>query len=817
MRAWRMYESKNPDRECRCPVCNGQVDNIGEPLPMRRIAELLAGVREECRVLKGLAEWNQATSRNTVHLEATESDALLIDFGQSDEEIPIAKNLDDSVIRDLQVREKPAPLTLNEISSLTTERKATTSSSPVPSVVLSPWPLSPEDFNPADIWESEAKERDFFRLSDSSLNPGNTSDTSRQEPKTSDYFFGPTSDTTPGDFGFEDTPLTLIDSIASENVQVPKVNGSSISPPSTSQLPVPSSHVLSKIEIPSGMTEKEQSQKGPRTTLQIASSPATPQATANQTATADETVRGLGQTFGEGILAPSSEVFPDPSSETRLGAARADATSRPSINTALSAVQTSSTSPLKHTISSNTVTTEFPPVERLRSPISPQETRTTPVDTRSRTGSVISDTVTSPSSPSEHSPFWRKASFSTNLRRFSVSSGPRSPHRGDSQPLLSNEDGFPDPGPTTPMRSFYLKTVAREQVGVAKKYQATAISETCFTVALITPQDFSIYAVGEIATSRLICYGANDGKYGKTPDDARKDLDAMAHPRDYHPTFVRAVMSDRVLCIACAESCVDIYITTTGRRIGTIQFPQRKCSSLKMSPNGEVLAVGMETGEVLLYNAGSDENFVTTPVMLNECDARAVNAIAFSPNSVFLATCGGNLVNIYRLGGDSPRLLSRYNRHLTEKQCRSPYYGVTAIALYATPMRSFINDSSPTCTSLLVVSDAEGAYPVIVNNIIYPEEHHDPIPLEGKDTYKFKNCCATYSPSFNAALIVTRAGTVKLVNCGTGNKSWHVAELGERLDVGDRQWQYCAIGFSKDGNRALALDRRGKIMMADFS
>src|SRR5271170_1263434 len=127
------------------------------------------------------------------------------------------------------------------------------------------------------------------------------------------------------------------------------------------------------------------------------------------------------------------------------------------------------------------------------------------------------------------------------------------------------------------------------------------------------------------------------------------------------------------------------------------------------------------------------------------------------------------------------------------------------------------NDSSPACTSLLVVSDAEGAYPVIVNNITSPEELQDPILLEGKDTYKFKNCCAAYSPSFNAALIITRAGTVKLVNCGTGNKTWHVAELGERLDVGDQSWQFCALGFSRDGNRALALDRRGKIMMADFS
>jgi len=52
-------------------------------------------------------------------------------------------------------------------------------------------------------------------------------------------------------------------------------------------------------------------------------------------------------------------------------------------------------------------------------------------------------------------------------------------------------------------------------------------------------------------------------------------------------------------------------------------------------------------------------------------------------------------------------------------------------------------------------------------------------------------------------------GLKLLVNCGTGNKTWRVAELGERLDVGDKSWQYCALGLSRDGNRALALDRGG--------
>ena len=676
-----MYESTNPDRKCRCPVCNGGVDNIGEPLPMRRIAQLLAGVREECRLLKGLAEWNQATSQNARSADVMENNALLIDFGQPEETAPsgVANPIGDQIVQAPRLREKMVPLFHNDSPTLAVETKPTTTSSPVQSVTLSPWPMSPEDFNPADIWETEAKERDFFRLSDSSLNQVRMSDLSRQDTKTSECFSTATFDTNPGEFLFEAGPLSPTNTNANKNVQVPNGNGSSsIHPADTSKFLNPSADGLDKPDIPAAATIKELPQNrtsspGP---FQIASSSYSPRGAV------DNPVHGFGQTLVEKTSAPTSDVSLHTPPLPRLRAAKLDIRPQPSIDTSVSAVQSSSTSPLKHTISSNIVTTEFQPIEGSRSPISPQETRTTPVDPRSRPKSILSDTLTSPSSPSEHSPFWRKASFSTNLRRFSASSGSRETHHGDSEPLLSQGDGFPDPGPTTPMRSFYLKAVAREQVGMSKKYQATAISETCLTVALITPQDFSIYAVNEMATSRLLCYGTNDGKYGKTVDDARKDLDAMANPRGFQPTFQRAVMSDRVLCIACVEGCVDIYVTTTGRQIGTIQFPQKKCTSLKVSPNGETLAVGMETGEVLLYSAGSAENFVTTPVMLREWDSRVVNAITFSPNSVFLATCSANLVNIYRLGGDGPRLLSKYNRHLTEKQCRSPYYGVTAIALY---------------------------------------------------------------------------------------------------------------------------------------
>jgi hypothetical protein len=133
-------------------------------------------------------------------------------------------------------------------------------------------------------------------------------------------------------------------------------------------------------------------------------------------------------------------------------------------------------------------------------------------------------------------------------------------------------------------------------------------------------------------------------------------------------------------------------------------------------------------------------------------------------------------------------------------------------------IKKFADVSAPNASALLVISDADGAYPVIVNNITSPENTHEVITLTGKDTYKYKNCCAVYAPGFHAALIITRSGTVKIINCSTSNfKSWTFAELGESLNVSDKQWLKCSLGFSRDGSRAIALDWRGKLLMADFT
>jgi hypothetical protein len=126
--------------------------------------------------------------------------------------------------------------------------------------------------------------------------------------------------------------------------------------------------------------------------------------------------------------------------------------------------------------------------------------------------------------------------------------------------------------------------------------------------------------------------------------------------------------------------------------------------------------------------------------------------------------------------------------------------------------------SSGDTTALLVLSDAAEAYPVIVKEFTSLPANLQTFPLFEQE-YKYKNCCGAYSPVSNTALIITRSGTLKMINCSTsGTKSWTVLEAGlESLDVGERQWMVCSLQFSRDGYRALALDRKGKLIIIDFT
>jgi hypothetical protein len=122
------------------------------------------------------------------------------------------------------------------------------------------------------------------------------------------------------------------------------------------------------------------------------------------------------------------------------------------------------------------------------------------------------------------------------------------------------------------VKSSHLKVCTREQVGrkIKGNYQATAVSDTCLTVALINTQQYSIYSIREQAMSSLILCGFHDGRFGASSETASKSPETMANPRFFRPTYVRAVMNDHILFIAYAQSCIDNHVTPTGQRIETI-------------------------------------------------------------------------------------------------------------------------------------------------------------------------------------------------------------------------------------------------------
>jgi WD40 repeat protein len=228
-----------------------------------------------------------------------------------------------------------------------------------------------------------------------------------------------------------------------------------------------------------------------------------------------------------------------------------------------------------------------------------------------------------------------------------------------------------------------VKTTVSMRVGQkGNLYQATTISASCLSLALITPVSFTIYSIPRRgATFDTICYGFNDGTYGRPKEKQSK------YPRGSLPRYRQAALSDTVLCLACEEACIDIHDATTGKRRTTLTLPQ-PCWTLQMSPNGKQLAIAIENGELLLYNTGPAGDFDTNPLWIiqdvENLELRLVTCIAFSPDSKYMSVCTmDNIIRTYRLdiASHSISWISTYNRDLTERACRDPYYGVTGLAL----------------------------------------------------------------------------------------------------------------------------------------
>jgi hypothetical protein len=110
---------------------------------------------------------------------------------------------------------------------------------------------------------------------------------------------------------------------------------------------------------------------------------------------------------------------------------------------------------------------------------------------------------------------------------------------------------------------------------------------------------------------------------------------------------------------------------------------------------------------------------------------------------------------------------------------------------------------------LLVIADAINGHPMLVKNIL-----NDKREVVLFMDYKYKNRFVAFSPIANAALLITRHGTIKWASFEEGS----LVQLGdEQLKLNSPQWGSRCLGMFPDGMRGIAVDASGRLFFIDFS
>lgn len=259
--------------------------------------------------------------------------------------------------------------------------------------------------------------------------------------------------------------------------------------------------------------------------------------------------------------------------------------------------------------------------------------------------------------------------------------------------IPKSRTGTPDSSATVQFRRDKVDFIS---IGSNTTCQATAISATCTLLVLVSSSDFSMYTLSDGGKHEiqheLTCWGSNDGRFGKSKKTATTSLNELNSPRDFKPTYQKAVLSDRVLCIAgryqgTKNGCIDTHNTKTGHLIASFEFYDRVCWTMEMSPGGEIVAVGTDNGQLSLYRVLPDGSVATWVELTESIKEGSINCIAFNQNSSYMAiSTSRSVIRTYYMGGDSPNLVSTFPRNIVSMD---PYCGVTGLALYSTIFSSF--------------------------------------------------------------------------------------------------------------------------------
>lgn len=193
-------------------------------------------------------------------------------------------------------------------------------------------------------------------------------------------------------------------------------------------------------------------------------------------------------------------------------------------------------------------------------------------------------------------------------------------------------------------------------------YQATAISATCNTVVVVGIADFIVWKIHHLEP-KIVCWGDMNGRNGPEP----RPLQLQTIPENHYHL---AAITDEILAISQMEA-IDIRNVTTGKRIEQLpmvtDFPRTIVFSLK----GVFLAIGTDSGDILVYRRGLDWTYSAFPIRITRSVNSPVTSIVFSTDSTLMATSGkDNVVRVYRLSNLSIGCIQKYVEPLAYGKCR---------------------------------------------------------------------------------------------------------------------------------------------------
>ena len=192
-------------------------------------------------------------------------------------------------------------------------------------------------------------------------------------------------------------------------------------------------------------------------------------------------------------------------------------------------------------------------------------------------------------------------------------------------------------------------------------YQATAISVTCNTVAVVGIADFIVWEIRHL-DPKIVCWGDMNGRNAPEP----RPLQLQTIPENHYHL---AAITDEILAISQMDA-IDIRNVKTGKRIGQLpmtDFPRTIAFSLK----GIYLAIGTDSGDILVYRRGLDWTYSAFPIRISRSVNTPVMSIVFSTDSTLMATCGkDNVVRVYRLSNLSIGCIQKYVEPLAYGKCR---------------------------------------------------------------------------------------------------------------------------------------------------